>query len=322
MAAGEDWRGRVGDIARAEGVIAAARGNYAFAYWQFEAALAIQRKYHLAADEPDTLHCWGRALASAGDRTEAAEKFDAAIEGHRSRGVGPRYLEWLTAEKARALGPQPNQTDLGGAMESQQAESKLMGVFRREGEFWTITYDGTTFRLKDAKGLRYIAYLLARPGQRIHVYDLIEAVDGTAADGKTTIHVEAEDLAILGEIGGPTPTIDARARSEYRTRLRDLQANLDEAERMNDLGRTERIRIEIEMVGEELSGSSGLGGHTRITSSNAERARGPVRKNIRAVVEKIRGQHPALGHHFAIAISTGYFCAYQPAPDQVISWQL
>ncbi len=46
-------------------------------------------------------------------------------------------------------------------------------------------------------------------------------------------------------------------------RLRDLQADLDEAERMNDLGRTERLRTEIEMVGQELTGSSGLGGRAR-----------------------------------------------------------
>ena len=91
---------------------------------------------------------------------------------------------------------------------------------------------------------------------------------------------------------------------------------------MNDLGRSERLRTEIEMVGQELTGSSGLGGRARAASGSAERARGLVGKNIRSVVEKIRRQHPALGRHFATAISTGYFCAYQPEPDHPISWQL
>ena len=198
----------------------------------------------------------------------------------------------------------------------------MTGVFRKEGEFWAISYQATTFRLKDAKGLRYIAYLLARPGQRIHVYDLIEVVEGSAAGGRTTTQLESEDLEIVREIDGPGPTIDGRARSEYRVRLRDLQADLDDADQANDLGQSERLRTEIEMLGQELTGSSGLGGRARATSGSAERARGLVGKNIRAVVEKIRGQHPALGRHFAGAISTGYFCVYQPEPEHPISWQL
>jgi hypothetical protein len=216
------------------------------------------------------------------------------------------------ADKKRALG--------STSPSRRQLESKLMGAFRKEGEYWTISYDAATFRLKDAKGLRYIAYLLARPGKRIHVHDLIEAVEGRAANGRTTIDPESEDLEIVRELGGPGPTIDARARSEYRTRLRDLQAELDEAERMNDLGRSQRLHAEIEMVGQELTGSSGLGGRARAASSSAERARVLVGRNVRAVLEKIRHQHPGLGRHFATSISLGYFCSYQPDPDRPISW--
>ena len=320
MATGEDWRGLVGTVARAEAAVEAARGNYCVAYPLLESALAVHQRYHTAWEEADTLTLWGRVLAAAGDRTRAAEKFDAAIENYRFRGVGPRFLEYLQADKMRALGARPTKTDTG-AKQSRQAESKVTGAFRKEGEFWTVGYDAATFRLKDAKGFPYLAYLLAHPGQPIHVYDLIEAVEGSAAYVRTTIRAESEDLEIVREVGGPGATIDSRARSEYRGRLRDLHCELDEAERTNDLGRCQRLRTEIEMVGEELSGSSGLGGQARTTSGNAERARGLVGKNIRSVVEKIRGQHPALGRHLATAIRTGYFCAYQPDPEHPIIWQ-
>ena len=106
MADGEDWRGLVGTVARAEAVVEAARGNYENSSRLFASALEIHQRYHAAWEEADTLQFWGRALASAGDRSRAAEKFDAAIEAHRARGVGPRFLEWLTADKTRALGPQ------------------------------------------------------------------------------------------------------------------------------------------------------------------------------------------------------------------------
>jgi tetratricopeptide (TPR) repeat protein len=321
MASGEDWRGRGGDVARAEAVVAAARGNYDIAYRQFESALAISRRYHLAAEEADTLQFWGRALAAAGDRARAAEKFDAAIENHRSRGVGPRFLEWLTADKMRALGPSATQIDSGSDQHLNGAKSKVTATFRREGEFWTITYRGATFRLKDAKGLHYIVYLLERPGQRIHIHDLIQAVEGITTNGKA-VHAESEGLEIVREIDGPASTLDARARFEYRVRLRDLDAELAEAERMNDLGRVEHLRTEIEMVGDELARSVGLGGRARTASGSMERARGLVGKNIRSALQKIRHEHPALGRYFVAAISTGNYCAYQPEPDQPISWQL
>jgi hypothetical protein len=208
-----------------------------------------------------------------------------------------------------------------GKARELKATSAVTGIFRREGEFWTIIYRGATFRLKDAKGLHYIAYLLARPGQRIHIRDLIQAVEGSAANG-SAIHAESENLEIVREIGAALPTLDARARAEYRTRLRDLQAELDEAERMNDLGRCEHIRTELEMVTSELTASSGLGGRARTESGSAERARGLVGKNVRSALQKIRQENPALGRYFVAAITTGNFCAYQPEPDQPISWQL
>ncbi len=192
MAAGEDWRGRVGDLARAEGVVEAASGHYEVAYRHFETALAIHRKYHLALEEADTLQFWGRALAAAGDRAGAAEKFDAAVENHRTRGVGPRFLEKLTADKMRALGSNQTQIASSDARELDSTKSKSTAEFRREGEFWTIAYGGATFRLKDAKGLHYIAYLLAHPGQRIHVLDLVQAVEGSAANGRPLSQAESD----------------------------------------------------------------------------------------------------------------------------------
>jgi tetratricopeptide (TPR) repeat protein len=321
MAGGEDWRGRAGDVARAEAVIAAARSDYDLANRQFETALAIHRKYHLAFEEADTLQFWGRALAAAGDRTGAIEKFDAAVEASRARGVGPRFIEYVQADKARALRATPTEINLHANGIASSANSKTLATFRREGEFWTIAYAGATLRLKDAKGLHYIAYLLERPGQRIHVHDLIAAVEGSASNGRTAIHADSEDLEIVRDIGGAGATIDARARAEYRARLRDLNADLGEAERMNDLGRAERIRNEIEMVADELTASSGLGGRARAASGGAERARGVVGKNVRSVLAKIRRENPALGRYFASAISTGNFCSYQPEPDHPISWQ-
>ena len=51
------------------------------------------------------------------------------------------------------------------------------GVFRPEGEYWTVVYLGKTIRLKHLKGLDLIAYLLSRPHQEVHVLELSKVAD-------------------------------------------------------------------------------------------------------------------------------------------------
>ena len=48
-----------------------------------------------------------------------------------------------------------------------------MQCFRREADYWTITYEGRVTRLKDTKGMSYIARLLGHPDDEFHSLDLI-----------------------------------------------------------------------------------------------------------------------------------------------------
>jgi hypothetical protein len=53
-------------------------------------------------------------------------------------------------------------------------------TLRRDGDTWTIHFGGRTIRIRDSNGLRYLAVLLRRPGEAIHVVDL-RAMAGRAA---------------------------------------------------------------------------------------------------------------------------------------------
>ena len=46
-------------------------------------------------------------------------------------------------------------------------------VFRREGDYWSVIFEGRTVRVRDRKGMRYLAQLLAHPGREFHVLDLV-----------------------------------------------------------------------------------------------------------------------------------------------------
>jgi hypothetical protein len=63
----------------------------------------------------------------------------------------------------------------------QRREPARPQVFRHEGDYWTITYDGTTVRLRDAVGVHYLVRLLAHPNQRFAVEELLATVRGTQA---------------------------------------------------------------------------------------------------------------------------------------------
>ncbi len=74
-------------------------------------------------------------------------------------------------------------------------------IFRLEGEYWTLAYDGTVIRLRDAKGMRYLAQLLGHPGERLEAIRLALAVDGRAASGDaSSADAERARLAVTKRI--------------------------------------------------------------------------------------------------------------------------
>ena len=83
--------------------MAAAQGEYVLAETHGEKAIATFQTYCLPWEEADTLQYWGRALLTGGESARANEKFDAAIEIYRSRGAGTRFIEYVMADKSRAL---------------------------------------------------------------------------------------------------------------------------------------------------------------------------------------------------------------------------
>ena len=46
-------------------------------------------------------------------------------------------------------------------------------VLRRDGDYWSLSFEDHTVALRDLKGLHYLARLLAHPGREFHVLDLV-----------------------------------------------------------------------------------------------------------------------------------------------------
>jgi hypothetical protein len=195
-------------------------------------------------------------------------------------------------------------------------------VFRREGEYWTVIFDGVVVRLRDAKGLRHLARLLAHPGREFHAVDLeaAQGPPGPVAVGPGGRGGSGE-LAVRPDLGDAGVLLDAAAKAAYRARLGELEAEVEEAEAGNDPGRVAKARQEREFLVAELARAVGLGGRDRRAAAHAERARLNATRAIRAAMTNLAEANPALGRHLSSTVRTGRYCSYTPDPRVPITWE-
>jgi pSer/pThr/pTyr-binding forkhead associated (FHA) protein len=195
-------------------------------------------------------------------------------------------------------------------------------AFKREAEYWTITFAGEVLRLRDTKGARYIAELLSHPGTDFHVLDLAATESNSAAGASSDSDLRFANGELAPASGHAGEILDQQARAEYKARLDELREELEEAESFNDPERAARASEEIRFLKEELAGAIGLGGRNRKAASDAERARVSVTKAIKNTERKIAENHPALANYLSATIRTGTFCCYLPELGAPTQWEI
>ena len=133
------------------------------------------------------------------------------------------------------------------ALDEQPVES--FNVFRREGDYWSVIYEGRTVRVRDLKGMRYLARLLADPGREYHVLDLVAAEAGSVAqmDSSQAASVPRSALGDAGEI------LDERAKDAYRRRLAEIEDDSEQARAIGDAERAAQADAERDFLVRELA---------------------------------------------------------------------
>jgi AAA ATPase domain len=297
---GMSYIGWEGPWARVLALLADSLDRWDEARTYFEDAIARCRRIDARPYLARTEYEYGRALLARGERTRARALIASAREA--AVALGMTGLVGLADTRLAQIDEQPAvpQIARGGPA---AAASVPPFAFLREGEYWSVTYGGATFRLKDSLGLGYLVRLLEHPGQEIHVLDLAgERAAGGAGAGIN----EAIDTGDAGEL------LDDEARRAYRRRLVDLEETVAEAESFGDAGRAARAREEIEMLGAELGRAVGLGGRARRAGGAAERARSAVQRRIKNAIERIAEHSAALGALLTRTVRTGNYCVYRP----------
>jgi hypothetical protein len=291
-AAREDWDVALGRLARAR------QATERLGYAPMLAVIDLDEARFLAA------------RGAQADAPRARALLEAARERSERLGV-PALAERIDAFAAR-LGAAP-----GPAVAAPSSEGTPTGSLRREGDVWRLEYGGRVLHVRDAKGMRHLAMLLASPGVEFHAVDI-----AGAAEAEPPAAGAAEDLAVRADSGDAGPALDARAKAEYRSRLEDLRAELEEAEAFNDPERAARAREEMQFIAAELSAAVGLGGRDRRVASNAERARVNVTRALKREIRRIADEDPHLGRELETTVRTGTFCVYEPDPRRPVAWDV
>jgi tetratricopeptide (TPR) repeat protein len=196
--------------------------------------------------------------------------------------------------------------DVAGQGRDEQPAADLS--LRREGDYWSVVFEGRTVRMRDLKGMRYLARLVAHPGREFHALDLVAAENPGAAPAESGLAAEPSRTA-LGDAG---EMLDARAKNAYRRRLAEIDDDIEQARTFGDMQRAAQAGAERDFLVRELSRAVGLDGRIRRAASASERARVAVTRAIRQGMARIGGHDAELGEHLDGAIRTGTYCAYDP----------
>src|SRR6266508_3099378 len=103
------------------------------------------------------------------------------------------------------------------------------------------------------------------------------------------------------------------ARAGREVQLRDLEDDLDQAERHADSARATTIAAERDALVAELTAAFGLAGRRRGAGPDPdERLRKAVSARVKATIERLDDLHPRLARHLRSSVRTGFWCVYAP----------
>ena len=106
--------------------------------------------------------------------------------------------------------------------------------------------------------------------------------------------------------------LDQAAITEYRSRVKRLDAELDKREPGDEEGRDAAL-AERDWLVAQLASAAGFGGRVRSFPNQDERARVAVGKAIRRALVRISEADPILGDHLRQTVHTGVRCSYWPS---------
>ena len=228
--------------------------------------------------------------------------------------------------KTKPVVPVEPLTDLAQPLQPKTTDALAdnQNRFVLEGDYWSITFHGTTKRFKNTKGMRYIQHLIRNQGKEVLVSDLFYAINppDQGAINKELSSLSAEQLNEDGlSVSGLVDAgalITPEGQQRIKAYLQELKDQIEDAKETGDKDRQAELEEKQEGIRQQLIADLGLGGRSRIASSPIEQFRKNVTRCIHKDIRNIELKFSELGHHLHYCIKTGTFCQY--APPSKVKW--
>ena len=154
-------------------------------------------------------------------------------------------------------------------------------------------------------GVLNLSYLFENPRTPISCWDIERAVNPKLRE-------------LTSEAHGSDTRLDKEALRALEASIKEASINLEEVMRDPSASQFERdeAQSELDQLLERKQADIGKGGKSRLLSDTDQvKARGRVRKAIRAVIEYIANQNPVMKEPLLQAIDTGTEIYFNPPPD-------
>ncbi|MFI5090774.1 MAG: hypothetical protein ACHP7P_12015 [Terriglobales bacterium] len=195
-------------------------------------------------------------------------------------------------------------------------EPEVENKFLREGEVWTISYEGESVKLRHYIGLEMIAILLRQAGSSMSPLAL-EFLPSAALVQSSTPSREDDvraDERVTQEV------LDLKGRRWYEAEASKLGHEIEEARKRNDTGVVEKLYRDLEMITDRLEADTARDGRSRMFPDDLEKARVRVTNSINRAITKIGKQGcPKTATHLRDNIETGTSMIYR---DALTCWKL
>ncbi len=228
---------------------------------------------------------------------------ESSIAGDEARLDGRLLL--LATELVETLPPsgthEVRTTPVGAPSDRIDADTLKGNSLVRDGNAWRVRFEGEEKSIRHRIGMDYLATLIERSGEVVHVSEL---------ESPGTALAEARSAEVL----------DKEARSDMKQRLKSLSEERRDAEAEGDVATCEGIDEQTAEIAGYLQASEARGRRPRLLGDEAEKVRGRVKAAIRGALGEVKAGHPAAFEHLSGCIERPEGMEPSYSPPEGINW--
>lgn len=179
-------------------------------------------------------------------------------------------------------------------------------IFHKEGNFWTVKFQGKIERITHCVGFSYVSFLISKQGRTFKTTEFLSLYH------KKPITLASGDNQL-----------DDEAKEHYKKALDDIEFQLEEAKKNKDSGKQQKLEEDKAFLIAELAKAAGYSNHKKKLNSEFDKHRLSIGKAIVRSIKKIDAYLPELAEHLRDSIPSPYSgtsLSYRPA--KLIDWLL